>query len=120
MDTDAASGLPHASTDFEQACTEGFNLGRAPGLRQLQAEEVDQVVGQAVQQQTEGVGQEAVTAQAIGAEAVLQLLDTVLTFATIIVESKDVGSPAGTVGDDKAQIGPGSGVFGLVADAALA
>jgi len=38
------------------------------GLRQLKAKQVDQVVGEAVQEQAEGVGQEAVTAQPVGAE----------------------------------------------------
>jgi len=66
-----AGGLANASADFEQLSAQRFDLGRAPGLGQLQAEQVDQVVSGAVQQQAEGVGQEAVTAQAVGAETFL-------------------------------------------------
>jgi hypothetical protein len=80
-------------------------LGGAPGLRQLQTEEVDQVVSEAVQEQAEGVGQEAGTAQAVGAEAIFELLDAVLTLAAIIVESKDLGSATGTVSNYEAQVG---------------
>ena len=81
-----AGGLANASSDFEELGAQRFDLGRAPGLGQLQAEQVDQVVGEAVQEQAEGVGQEAVTAQAVGAETVLELLDAVLTLAAIVVE----------------------------------
>ena len=115
-----AGGVAHASADFEELGAEGFDLGRAPGLGQLQAEQVDQVVSEAVQEQAEGVGQEAVTAQAVGAEAVLELLDAVLTLAAIIVESEDLRGATGAVGHQEAQIGSGGGVFGLVADAAMA
>jgi len=73
-----------------------------------------------VQEQAEGVGQEAVTAQAVGAESVLELLDAVLTLAAIVVESKDLRGTTGAVGNHEAQVGSGGGVFGLVADAALA
>jgi hypothetical protein len=68
-----AGGLANASADFEELGAQRFDLGRAPGLGQLQSEQVDQVIGEAVQQQAEGVGQEAVTAQAVGAETVLEL-----------------------------------------------
>src|SRR5208283_3819584 len=86
---------------------------------QLQAEQVDQVVGGAVQQQAEGVGQEAVTAQAVGAETVLELLDAVLTLAAIVVESEDFRGTTGAVGNHETQVSSDGGVFGLVADAAL-
>src|ERR1700681_1772926 len=85
----------------------------------MQAEQVDQVIGEAVQEQTEGVGQKAVTAQAVGAETVFELLDAVLAFATIIVKRKDLRGAARSVGDQEAQIGARDGVLGLVADAAL-
>ena len=88
MDADRAGGLAHAGPEFEQACTQSFDLRRAPGLRQLKAKQVDQVVGEAVQEQAEGVGQEAVTAQPVGAEAVFELLDTVLALAAIVVKKQ--------------------------------
>ena len=73
-----------------------------------------------MQEQAEGVSQEAVAAQAVGAEAVLELLDTVLTLAAIIVESEDLRSATGAVRNYEAQVGSDGGVLGLVADAALA
>ena len=73
-----------------------------------------------MQQQAEGVGQEAVTAQAVGAEAVFELLDAVLTLAAIVVESEDLRGTTGAVGNHEAQVGSDGGVLGLVADAALA
>lgn len=45
---------------------------RAPWLRQMLAKQVDQIVGEAVQQQAEGVGQKAMAAQAVGAKAVFE------------------------------------------------
>jgi len=120
MKANTAGGLANASADFKELGAQRFDLGRAPGLGQLQAEQVDQVVGQAVQEQAEGVGQEAVTAQAVGAETVLELLNAVLTLAAIVVKSKDLGSAASAVGNHEAQVGSDGGMFGLVADAALA
>jgi hypothetical protein len=73
VNADAAGSLADAGTDFEQLCAQSFDLGGVPGLRQMMTEEVDQVVGGSVQQQTEGVGQEAMTTQAVGAEAIFEL-----------------------------------------------
>jgi len=119
VEANAAGGLADTGADFKELGAESFNLGRAPRLRQLQTEEVNQVVGSPVQEQAEGVGQEAVTAQAVGAEAVLELLDAVLALAAIVVESEDLGGPASAVSHHEAQVGSGGGVFRLVADAAL-
>ena len=44
----------------------------------MKAEPVDQVVGESVQEQTKRVGQEAVTAEPVRMEAVLELFDSVL------------------------------------------
>ena len=57
----------------------------------MQAKQVDQVVGEAVQQQAEGVSQKAMTAQAVGAKTVFEFLDAVLAFAAIVVEGEDFG-----------------------------
>jgi hypothetical protein len=55
----------------------------------------NQVVSGGVQEQAEGIGPKAVTAQAVGAEAILELLDAILALAAIVVESEDLrGSPA--------------------------
>lgn len=73
-----------------------------------------------MQEQAKSVGQEAVTAQAVRAEAVLELLDAVLALAAIVVEGEDLRGATGAVGKQEAQIDSGGGVLGLVADAALA
>src|SRR6202140_209335 len=120
MQANTAGGLANAGADFEELGAQRFDLGRAPGLGQLQAEQVDQVVGEAVQEQAEGVGQEAVTAQAVGAETILELLDAVLTLAAIVVESEDLRGTTGAVGNHEAQVGSDGGVLGFVTDTALA
>jgi hypothetical protein len=65
-----------------------------------------------VQEEAEGVGQKAVTAQAVGAETVFEFLDAVLALAAIVVESEDQGGRSGAVSNYKAQVGTGGGVFG--------
>ena len=52
-----------------------------------------------MQQQAEGVGQKAVTAQAVGAETVLEFFNAVLTFTAVVVKSEDLGSSARDIGD---------------------
>ena len=94
VDANAAGGLAHAGTEFEQPCAQGLDLRRAPRLGQLEAEQVDQVVGDPVQEQAESVGQEAVAAQAVGAEAILELLDAVLALAAIVVEGENLRGAA--------------------------
>ena len=58
-----------------------------------------------MQQQAEGIGQEAVAAQAVGAKAVFELLDAPLAFAAIVVKRDDLRSTAGAVGNQEAQVG---------------
>jgi hypothetical protein len=58
---------------------------------QLQTKEVDRVVSGGVQEEAEGVGQKAVTAQAVGAKAVFELLDAIRALSAIVVESEDFG-----------------------------
>ncbi|MHB8412527.1 MAG: hypothetical protein ACYDDI_11365 [Candidatus Acidiferrales bacterium] len=47
-------------------------------------------------------------------------LDAVLALAAIVVKREDPGSAARAVGDDEAQVGACSGVFGLVAGVTIA
>ena len=49
-----------------------------------QAKQIDQVVGEAIQEQAEGVGQKTVTAEPVGAKAILEFLDAVLALAAIV------------------------------------
>jgi hypothetical protein len=62
VEADATGSAADAGADFEQLGAQGFDLGGAPGQGQLQAKEVDQVVGGGVQEEAESVGQEAVAA----------------------------------------------------------
>src|SRR5438046_8623508 len=43
------------------------------------------------------------------------ILDAVLALAAVVVESKDLGSATGAIGNQEAQVGSGGRVFGLVA-----
>jgi hypothetical protein len=61
-----------------------------------------------------------VTAEPVGTKTVLEFLDAVLAFAAVIAKRKDLGSAAGTVGDEEAEVGSCGGVLGLVTDPALA
>src|SRR6267378_2907474 len=93
MNPDAAHSLTNASADFEEPGAQSFDLYRAPRLRQLQkTKQIDQIVGEGMQQQAEGVGQKAVAAQAIGAETVLEFFDAILAFTAVVVKSEDFGS----------------------------
>src|SRR5690242_13144373 len=58
MHPDPASGLQDAGSHFEQARTQAADLQAAQGLGQLLAEQVHQVVSQAVQHQAKGIGEE--------------------------------------------------------------
>ena len=84
----------------------------------MEAEQVDQVVGEGVQEQAKRVGQKAMTAEPVGMEAVLELLNPVLAFSTLVVKAKDLGTAAGAVADQEAKIGTGGGVLGFGDDAA--
>lgn len=95
-------------------------MRRAPRQRKLQqTKQIDQIVGEAVQEKPKGVGQKTMAAEPVGAEAVLELLDAVLALTAIVVKGKDLRGATGTVRDQEAEIGSGGGVLGLVADAAL-
>src|SRR6516225_4644061 len=121
MNPDAARSLTNAGADFEEPGAQSFDLYRAPRFRQLQKTKlIDQVVGEGMQQQAEGVGQKAVAAQAVGAKTVLEFFDAVFAFTAVVVKSKDLGSLARGIGDHEAQIGSDGVVLGLVADAPLA
>jgi len=120
VNANTAGGVANTGADFEELSTQGFNLCGAPGQRQLQTEKVDQVVSGGVQEQAEGVGQKAVTAQAVGAKAVFELLDAILALSAIVVESEDFRGRSVAVSGQETQVGSGDGMFGLVTDAALA
>ena len=63
------------------------------------AEQHHQIVSRRVQQQAKRIGQEAVTAQAVGGETVLEFLDAVFAFAAPVVKVENVFGPSGAIGD---------------------
>ena len=91
VNANAMGGLAYTCTDFEELGTQGFDLGRAPGLRQVLAEEIDHIVRRHVEKKAKCIGQKAMAAQAIGVEAVFELLDAVVTLATIVVRKRRPG-----------------------------
>src|SRR5215472_1120156 len=82
-----------------------------------QAEEIDQVVSQAVQNQSETIGHKAVTTETVGVKPILEFRNTVLTFAAVIVELADLGRGKIEVGDDAAHRQPIVRILNLDADA---
>ena len=72
-----------------------------------------------MKQQAERIGSEAVAAQAVSGKTILEFFNAVLAFPAIVIERKNGKAGAGQVGDQKTQVGTGSGVFGFVADAPL-
>ena len=119
VNTDATSCFADARPDLEQPNAQRFDLCGAQRRRQLQTKQVDEVVGETVQQQAESIGSEAVTTQAVRGKTILEFFNAVLTLPTIVIESKNGTAAAFQVGDNKTQVSSRFGVFGLVADASL-
>src|SRR5882724_11208804 len=116
---DATSCFADTRTDLEQLRAQGFDLCGAHRQRQLQAKQVDEVVGETVQQQAENIGSKAVTAQAVSGKTILEFFNAVLTLPAIVIEGKNGPAAAFQVGDQKAHVSSRFGVFGLVADSSL-
>jgi hypothetical protein len=119
VNADTTSCFADARTDLEQLSAQSFDLFRLQRRGQLQTKRVDEVVGETVEQQPEGISSEVVAAESVGGKAVLELFNTVLTFSTIVIEGKRRTVVALPVGHEKTQVGTSLGVFGLVADATL-
>jgi hypothetical protein len=66
-------------------------VGAQEGQTRSDPEFSDVSFHSAFQEQAEGVGQKAVTAQAVGAKAVFELLDAILALPAMVVESEDRG-----------------------------
>jgi len=64
-------------------------LRGAQRRRQSQAKEVDQVIGETVEQQAEGIGSKTMAAQTVGSKAILKLFNAVLTLTAIVIERKN-------------------------------
>jgi len=119
VNADATSSFADTRTDLEQLRAQGFDLCGAHRQRQLPAKQVDEVVGETVEQQAERIGSEAVTAQAVRGKTVLEFFNAVLTLPAIVIEGENGTAAAFQVGDEKAHVGSRFGVLGLVADAPL-
>jgi len=127
--------VPHRADDaraeLEQAQADGAERGRRErrACQGPQAEEVQQIAGQGVEQEPKGIGTKDVTGEPIGGEIPLELLDEVLGLAALVILGEHVRAAA-PVRDDEADVGPLRGVLdhrehtpgprpaaGLVADA---
>src|SRR5438132_1539411 len=86
---DATSCFADTRTDLEQLRAQGFDLCGAHRQRQLQAKQVDEVVGETVEQQAERIGSEAVTAQAVRGKTILEFFNAVLTLPAIVIEGEN-------------------------------
>jgi hypothetical protein len=86
--TECAWKLAQACADLDEAESEGVELYPrriADGLDEPPAERIQQPVGGCMQQQTEGICPEAVIAQAVRFDGVLQVLEPVLGFTSVDV-----------------------------------
>ena len=79
----------------------------------MEAEQVDEVIGEGVQEQTKSVTQEAATTEPVGMQAVLELFDAVLALPALVIEAENLGTATGTVGHQEAKIGAGGRVLGF-------
>src|SRR5919197_1319871 len=70
-----------------------------------QAEEMQQIVGERVEQEPKRVGVKGVAREAIGREVALELLDEVLGLPPLVIPGEHVGGAAAPVGDDEADVG---------------
>src|SRR5215212_1147992 len=95
------------AADLDEAEAEGIEL-QASGLgcEEPATELIEQPVGGGVQEQAEGVGPEAVVAEAVGAEGVLEVLDPVLRLAAVDVPVVEGQRLVGAAGDHEAGVGP--------------
>src|SRR5262249_54096534 len=95
-----------AGAELEEPQAQRAERGR--GERRVgqdaEPEEMQQVVGERVQQEAAGVRAEGVAGEAIGREVALELLDEVLGLAPLVIPGEDVGGPATAVGDDEAYV----------------
>src|SRR6202795_1565621 len=77
VNADATSCIADARTNLEQLNAQRFDLCGTQRQRKLQAKQVDEVVGETVQQQAESIGSEAVAAQAVSGKTILELFNAV-------------------------------------------
>ena len=68
----------------------------------MQSEKVDEVVRATVWQQPKGTGAEAMAAEPVSIEPVLELFNLVLTLPTIVIEAEDRTASAFLVGHQEA------------------
>jgi hypothetical protein len=68
-----------------------------------------------VEQQPEGIGSEAMAAESVSNESILELFNAVLAFSTIIVEGKNRTATTLQVRHEEPQVSASIGMFGLVA-----
>jgi hypothetical protein len=106
MKPDTSDGANDAPRDFEQVQTDRAD-GRRPQscARKDGAPKIrEQQQGDAMELQAEGIGAEAMTAEAIGVDVELELLDPILGRAAVVVPRDEIGGTAAAIGDHEAHV----------------
>lgn len=115
MHPDPAASLSDAGTDLQKLDSESPHLGRLKfGAFQMSSHQEKEGVGKDMQIEAELIGEKPVTAEPIGLELQLQLLDPVFDLPSEHIDV--VIDPLGTeaqVGHHKPLIGSLVGVLGL-------
>ena len=106
MKPETAHTPADAARDFEQLEADGPDGRRRQGRsREDTASEVgEQQQGDAVELQSDGVGAEPMTAEAIGVDVQFEFFDPILRRAAIVVPRDEIGGVAAAVGDHEAHV----------------
>jgi hypothetical protein len=115
MTPEPSGASDDAPRDFEQVET-----NRADGRRRQSRSHEDrpskvceQQQREAVQRQAKRVGAEAMTAETIGVDVELELLDPILRRATVVIPRDEIGGAAPAIGDHEADVKARSGDIDL-------
>jgi hypothetical protein len=89
-------------------------------FKRMQTKEHQQLVSERVELKPKGIGTIAVAGQPVRVKIALKLFDPILALSSIVIVVKDVFGSAGTVGNDKAQVGAQRTDFDFDHDSSLA
>lgn len=121
MDPDAPHALLYARPDFEEPGADGLHRGALQdGVAELRAEDAQEIVGEGKLDEPKGVGHEAMTGEAVGAQGVLQLVNEAFRRAPVAVEAPQVHRQPLHVAHKEAAVGPFRVDLDLVDDAPFA
>src|SRR6266849_1986809 len=109
----------YARSHLEQSQPYGVDrcIGKLGPTQHVAAKEYEEVVGDCVQLQAEGVGAVGRARQAIGIDVTFEFLDEVLGLPALLVPGKDRFCRAPAIGNHEAYVAPKGGVLHLGNDA---